>query len=255
MRPSILSALTVLAAPMLSAQAVPANGAAVLDSMHAAYAGKWYHTLSFAQKTTMFGKDGVKRIQSWRESLRHTADHGTQLRIDFGDPARGNSVLYTADSSWRFASGKLAAHNADGNAFLPLIEGVYVQPVAKTITELASTHVDLSKVRSGMMGARPVWVVGTTSANDTTSAQFWVDTERKVVLRMIVSFGTGDPLDVHLDDYVPVGTGMLATKITMYSKGAPVQIEDYADWKSDMSLSDALFNAAAWILNGASSPR
>jgi hypothetical protein len=245
-----LVAALLCAPAALSAQSppVPANGTAVLERMRAAYDGKWYHTLTFAQKTTIYGKDGAKRIQPWRESLRHTAATGTQLRIDFGDAANGNGVLYTADSSWRFAGGKLAAHNADGNAFLPLIEGVYVQPVAKTVAELASTHVDLSKVRAGTWMSKPVWVVGTTSASDTTSPQFWVDVERQVVVRFIVSFAPGsDPYDVQLDDYVKAGGGMLATKVSMFVKGMPAQIEDYADWRVDVPVPDSVFDLTAWV--------
>jgi hypothetical protein len=39
--------------------------------------------------------------------------------------------------------GKLAATRDDGNEFLPLIEGVYVQPVERTISELSGMNVDL----------------------------------------------------------------------------------------------------------------
>lgn len=244
----IIVAALLCAPSVLAAQApVPANGTAVLERMRAAYDGKWYYTLTFAQKTTMFGKDGAKRIQPWRESLRHTSA-GTQLRIDVGDPANGNGVLYTADSSWRFQGGKLVAHDADGNAFLPLIEGVYVQSVAKTIAELAPTHVDLSKVRGGTWLGKPVWVVGATAASDTTSPQFWVEVERQVVVRFIVRFAPGgDAYDVQLDDYVKAGGGMLATKVSMFVKGAPAQIEDYADWKVDVPLTDAVFDVTKWV--------
>jgi len=245
----IVAAALLCAPSMLSGQTpVPANGTAVLEGMRAAYEGKWYHTLTFAQKTTIYGKDGTKRIQSWREYLRHSPATGTQLRIDFGDPANGNGVLYTADSSWRFAAGKLTKHDADGNAFLPMIEGVYVQPVAKTVAELASTHIDLSKVRAGTWMSKPVWVVGTTAASDTTTPQFWVDVERQVVVRMIVSFAPGsDPFDVHLDDYVKAGGGMLATKVSMFVRGTPVQIEDYADWRIDVPLPDSVFDLKTWV--------
>lgn len=241
-------ALVLLAAPAaLSAQdTAPKSGVEVLERMRAAYDGKWYHTLTFAQKTTIFAKDGTKRIQSWRESLRHSPA-GTQLRIDMGDPARGIGVLYTPDSSWRFNGGKVAAHTADGNPFLPLIEGVYVQPVAKTIAELAPIKVDLAKVTSGTFEGRPVWIVGAASVADSTSPQFWVESERKVVVRMIVPLAGPDPFDIQLGDYVAAGNGMLATKVTMSVKGKPVQIEDYADWKTDIPLADAVFDINAWI--------
>lgn len=241
-----LLALTLAAPFAIAAQdAPPRNGTEVLERMRAAYDGKWYHTLTFAQKTTTF-RNGVKRIQSWHESLAHTAQ-GTQLRIDFGDPASGNGVLYTPDSSWRFQSGKLAASNADGNAFLPLIEGVYVQPVAKTINELKPTKVDLSRMYVGSFNGKPVWVVGASSASDLASPQFWVDPVQKVVVRFILSFGGPDPFDVTLDDYVQAGGGMLATKVTMSVKGSPVQVEDYADWKTDVDLPPGLYDITSWV--------
>ena len=227
--------------------AIPKTGEAVLESMRSAYEGKWYHSLTFAQKTTMYRKDGAKQIQSWRESLRHSAQGGTQLRIEFGDPAAGNGVMYTPDSSWRFAGGKLVDSNADGNAFLPLIEGVYVQAVAKTVAELVPTHVDLNRVVAGRWRSRPVWIVGVSIREDTTSPQFWVDVATKVVVRMIVRLGSSPtPLDVHLDDYVAAGGGMLATKISMFSKGSPMQVEDYADWRADVPLTDAMFDLKSW---------
>src|SRR5262245_16103466 len=100
--------------PSLAAQQ-PKDGTAVLERMRDAYAGKWYHTLTFVQKTTTTRDDGTKNVATWYESLRHTSAGGVQLRIDFGDPAAGNGVLYTADSSWRFRDGKLARASADGN--------------------------------------------------------------------------------------------------------------------------------------------
>src|SRR5205085_5958138 len=125
-----------------------------------------------------------------------------------------------------FNAGKLAAHDADGNPFLPLIEGVYVQPVAKTIAELKPIKVDLSKVTSTTRDGKTIWIVGVSSVADSTSPQFWVEADRKVVTRFIVNLGAPDPFDIHLEDYVVADGGLLATKVTMYVKGAPAQIED-----------------------------
>ena len=77
--------LVTFATPCLTAQgaAAPRTGADVLEAMRAAYAGKWYHTLTFTQKTTMRGQDGTEQQQTWHETLTHTAA-GTKLRIDLG---------------------------------------------------------------------------------------------------------------------------------------------------------------------------
>jgi hypothetical protein len=227
--------------------AAPRNGTDVLERMHAAYAGRWYHTLTFVQSTTMRRQNGTDTVQTWYESLRHTGNGGTRLRIDFGDPANGNGVLYTADSSYRMRDGKLARASAEGNEFLPLIEGVYVQPVERTVKELAPTKVDLKRVTTGKWKGNDVWIVGTDSPADTASPQFWVDTKSKAVVRMILVVSpTLPPMDIHLGGYEKAGRGVLATKIEMFAEGVRRQAEDYSDWKTDVDLDPALFEVATW---------
>jgi len=241
---SFLFVAAIMAAQSLDAQQ-PKDGTTVLERMRAAYAGKWYHSLTFVQKTTVTRPDGTKNVSTWYESLRHTSA-GVQLRIDRGDPADGNGVLYTADSSWRFREGKLTGATADGNEFLPLIEGVYVQPIERTVREVRNMKVDLSKVRPGRWRERDVWIVGATSASDTTSPQFWVDQQRNVVVRAMVNMSPTSVLDILLDGYVTVGPAMLATKIVMSTGGKVIQEEEYSDWKTDIDLPPSLFDITNW---------
>lgn len=247
-RISVLAIALLLPVERLTAQAAktPANGTEVLAAMRAAYDGRWYHTLTFIQKTTFHRPNGVQE-QLWYETLRHTPA-GTQLRIDFGDLATGNGVIFTPDSTFPVRGGQPQPARPTGNEFLPLIEGVYVQPVAKTVKELAGMNVDMSKVRTGTWEGKPVWVVGTTSAADTTSPQFWVDTDRKLLVRMVLRPNADQPpLDVHLGGYEKVGRGAwLSTKIMMYREGKPLQGEEYTDWKVDVPVDPALFDLSKW---------
>ena len=227
-------------------QATPRTGQEVLEAMRAAYDGKWYHTLTFIQKTTFHRPDGSTQEQTWYETLRHTPQTGTQLRIDFGDLATGNGVIFTADSTFPVRAGKPGQPRATGNEFLPLIEGVYVQPVAQTVKDLDQMKVDLAKVSSGTWQGKPVWIVGA-AAGDSTSPQFWIEPERKVLVRMLFKPNeTQPPLDVHLAGYVKAGNGWLATKIDILQNGKPVQIEEYTDWKVDVTVDAALFDVTKW---------
>lgn len=243
------AALVACVTPCLTAQGSPSprTGSDVLEAMRAAYAGKWYHTLTFTQKTTRRVQDGTERVETWYETLAHTAA-GTRLRIDIGDLSAGNGVIFTADSSFRVRGGKLQSADASGNEFLPLIEGVYVQPVARTVKELGQMKVDLSRVRTGTWEGKPVWIVGAASASDTTSPQFWVDTDRKLLQRMVISIADGQPpFDVHLGGYERVGNGAwLATKIEMFQNGVRRQAEDYSGWKVDVPVDPAMFDPAQW---------
>ena len=244
---SITTCLSCLANPSLRAQpSVPASGTEVLERMRAAYAGRWYHTLTFVQKTTRRLPNGGDTIQTWYESLRHTPETGTWLRIDIGDPSIGNGVVSSADSSFQVRDGKLTTARAGGNEFLPLIEGVYVQPVERTAKEIAATNVDLSRVTPGKWQGRDVWIVGAASRADTTSPQFWVDAQRKVVVRMILVRPQTSPMDIHLDGYVPLKGGWLATKVEMFVDGVRRQAEEYSGWKADVPLDPALFSPATW---------
>jgi len=78
-------AFTAIGGFTAGAQSVPKTGAEVFQRMHDAYAGKWYRTLTFVQKTTQRRRDGTDSVSTWYESLRQV-DGLTQLRIDFGDP-------------------------------------------------------------------------------------------------------------------------------------------------------------------------
>jgi hypothetical protein len=246
---SIFSALAAIpfAAMAANAQRPPSNGQEVLQRMHDAYAGRWYKSLTFRQQTTQWRPDGTSAVSTWLESLRYTPEIGAQLRIDIGDLAAGNGVLYTADSTFVIRAAKLTTTRPQGNEFLPLIEGVYLQPVERTLRELRGTGIDFTRVSAARWDDRPVWIVGATSPADSTSPQFWVDVERNVVVRMmLVPAPTAPTMDIHLERYEPLAGGWLATKIEMYVAGRPRQFEEYSDWHAGMDLPAALFDSRNW---------
>lgn len=245
----ILASLVLLELASVSAgaQQPPTNGHEVLQRMHDAYAGKWYRTLTFKQQTTQWRQDGTQNVSGWFESLRYVPGIGAQLRIDMGDLAAGNGVLYTADSTWVVRGGKLTTTRPQGNEFLPLIEGVYLQAVDRTVRELSGTGIDFGKVGTARWEDRPAWIVGAASRADSTSPQFWVDVERNVVVRMILVPAPNAPvMDIHLGKYVALNGGWLATRIEMYVAGKPRQFEDYSDWRAGIDLPDELFDVQHW---------
>jgi hypothetical protein len=246
LNPVVLLALVSMTS-LGSAQSTPQSGEEVLQRMHDAYAGKWYRTLTFVQKTTRHRPDGTTDISTWFESLEHAGPGATRLRIDIGDPSVGNGILYTADSTSRLTAGKLRSAQSGGNEFLPMIEGVYMQPVSQTLAELKDTGIDMTKVMKGEWQNRPVWIVGASSPSDTTSPQFWIDIERNVVVRMIIiPAPNAGSMDIHLDGYVPLERGWLATKVAMSANGKPVQTEEYSEWKANVDLPKSMFDPATW---------
>jgi hypothetical protein len=239
---SLLPALHLLPAPAQQ----PRNGVEVLQRMHDTYAGKWYHTLTFWQTTTMYRKAGTQ-VQTWYESLRYTPATGAQLRIDTGEPAEGNGTLNTADSGWSMRAGKLVRTDANGNPFLPIIEGVYMQPVSVTTRQIAALGIDTLKATTAMWQGKSVTVIGSASASDTISSQLWIDPAKMVAVRALLILAPNrPPYDIHLDQYEKTGHGWLATKVSMFVNGQPVQVEEYHDWKTDVTLDRGLFDPATW---------
>ncbi len=245
---AVLVSCLLAAASTVRAQVAPATGLDLLQQMRDAYRGRWFTTLTFTQTTTRHRADGSDTVSTWYESLRYSDATGTRLRIDVGDPSAGNGVLYSADSLWVVRGGHLALARSGGNALLPLIEGVYFEPVARTAAELQPTGIDLTRaVLAGQWNARPVWIAGAASPADTTSPQIWVDVERRVVVRAILVPAPGAPLmDVRLEDLVQLAGGWLATRCEFYVAGARAQLEEYHGWAAKVDLAPGLFDVATW---------
>ena len=51
-------------------------------------------------------------------------------------------------------------------------------------------------------------------------------------------------MDIRLDGYVQLAGGWLATKVAMTVDGAPLQTEEYSEWKANVELAPALFDPA-----------
>jgi len=237
------------AAPAARAQGVPATGQDLLRRMHDAYAGRWFGTLTFRQTTTRQRADGSDTVSTWYESLRQLDSTGTELRIDIGEPAAGNGVLYSTDSLWVLRGGHLVASRSGGNDLLPLIEGVYLQPVSRTAAQLTAAAFDLQRpVLTTSWNGRSVWIAGAASLADSTSPQFWVDRERLVLVRAVIAGGPpgAPPLDARLDSLVPLAGGWLATRCEFYLRGKLVQREEYHDWAGNVDLAPGLFDVATW---------
>jgi len=247
--PLLLAALCVILAATLAAQSVPStpstpSGRDLLDQMRAAYAGKWFRTLTFVQQTTIVRADGTRTEQTWYESMRSP---GT-LRIDVAPLDAGNGSLNLTDKVIVVRGGQVTQTRPDGNPFLPFVAGIYTQPLADTLAQLAPQGYDLTKTRATTVQGRRTWVVGTATPDDLTVPQFWVDADRLVVTRVVLRSGAaGSPLlDVALEGYVQSGPSWVATRVTLSAGGAVRQIEEYTDIRTDVNLPDALFDPSQW---------
>jgi len=250
-----LSASTLLALTTLMAacggDTAPAiaTGADVVRAMHARYQDGWYRTLRFRQTVVRTALDGSSLPDAvWLEHLEIPG----MLRIDQASDYDGNGVIYAGDSLFAFRDGALAQRAAQRNPLLVLGFDVYRQPVEQTLAILRGEGFDLSTVRAERWQDRDVWVVGA-PAGDAHTAQFWVDAERLVFVRLLRPAGPEgtSTQDIRFDDYRPLGEGWIAPTVRFLLDDREVMREEYFDVEADVALSEGLFDPGRWAEAGA----
>ena len=220
-----------------------ASGEDVIAAMHDRYAGKWYHTLTFTQKTSRLGADGKWNVQTWYEAMRVPG----QLRIDFEPVSGGNGVLYTRDSAFAFTNGRALRGQAAINPLLLLGFDVYANAPARTAALLRKEGYDLSRVHADTFQQRPMIVVGA-NPGDYHTRQFWVDAERLYFVRIVEpARDTTKTQDIRFINYEPRGTAWISPRVEIWTDGKLTFHEDYSDMRTDVPLDDAQFDPAKWM--------
>ena len=220
-----------------------ASGDDLLAAMHARYAGKWYSTLTFTQKTSRLQADGKWNVQTWYEALRVPG----QLRIDFDPLSAGNGVLYVRDSAFAIQNGRSLRGQASINPLLLLGFDVYGNPPARTAALLRKEGYDLGSVHADTFEGRPMVVVGARQG-DLRRKQFWVDAERLYFVRGLepAPRDSTKVQDIRFVNYERRGDAWIAPRVEIHSDGKLVFHEDYTDIRTGVPLDDALFDPTKW---------
>jgi hypothetical protein len=225
---------------LLGPHAAPKSGEELIRQMHARYAGKWYHNLTFVQTTTFPDKPA----QTWYEA-------GTipgKLRIDIAPLDSMNAFMFVGDSAIVFQGGKRAAAHEDRNLLMTLGFDVYGQAPATTIEQLKAQSMDLSKIREDNWNGIKVWVVGADKGDSATN-QFWIEQKRLLFVRLIESHpsqknpsGPPNLLDITFENYQPLAKAWIAPRCVIKVNGKEVQREDYRDIRADVKLQSDLYD-------------
>jgi hypothetical protein len=220
-----------------------ATGESVVAAMHDRYAGRWYRTVTFRQKTSRLRPDGTWDVQTWYEALALPG----RLRIDFDPVSGGNGVLYARDSQFVAANGRLVRAEPGINDLLLLGFDVYANPPERTDSLLRRQGFDLARVHEDTLEGRRMLVVGA-RAGETRQKQFWVDAERLLFVRLLEP----DPRDstrvqdIRFTNYQPRGNAWIAARVEIHSGGKLVFSEDYSDINTDVPLDESIFDPTPW---------
>ena len=230
----LLTALLLCPAPP-TPSAYP-DGEALIRAMQERYRGKWYRTLTFVLTTTITQPTARKEI--WYEALRFPG----MLRIDIAPVDSGSTLLFRADSLYRFQHGALVGSRPLVHPLMVLGFDAYFDPPETTIGKLKGLGFDLSRIREAVWQGRPAYVVGA-AAGDSTTAQFWIDRERLLFVRMIQAppDGSGRIFETQFNRYQPLGKGWISVEVVFNVNGDLATKEEYAEVKADPVLPDDLF--------------
>jgi len=232
-------------APATPSRAVPrfANGGDVIDAMRARYAGKWYRTLTFQQKTSRLLPNGTWRVETWYEAMRLPG----RLRIDFDPVSAGNGVLYARDSQFVASNGKVIQSAPGINDLLLLGFDVYENTPARSQALLRRQGIDLSRVHETTFEGRPMVVIGALRG-DLRRKQAWIDAERLYLVRLVepTRADSSKVQDIRFVNYERRGDAWLAPRVEIYNDGKLVFYEDYNDVRTNVPLDESLFDPTPW---------
>lgn len=175
----------VVPAPAVAVPAAP-DGRTVIKAMNDRYIGKWYMTLTFKQNVTIIAQNRRQTRQVWNHYLTLPG----RQRIDYVPLSTKSGVLYADGVLHSFTGGKLQNTQPGWHPLLVLTGDVYTQMPDTTAMQLDSLGFDLSIARKDRWDGKEVWVVGA-AAGDSTSSQFWVDTDSLLVRRVLVRDARG----------------------------------------------------------------
>ncbi|MHB1225275.1 MAG: LolA-like protein [Gemmatimonadaceae bacterium] len=215
----------------------------LVTRMKGHYDGRWYNTLSFRQENVAYASGGENR-STWFER-QHVP---RRLRIDFLTPvADGSGILFRNDSAYSFQNGQLSQSAPQLHPLLLLSADLYALPVDTTVDALARLEIDTTQLRRDRWDDHPVWVVGA-AAGDSTASQFWVDSDRWVLLRLLHSqrAGTRTVRTDYRFTYQTVDSLPVPQEIVFLRNGAPFWRETYTDVLVNPPVPDSIFLPTRW---------
>lgn len=254
LRPGFVAAsLVVLAtgacarAPEPAAAPVPPaidTPRALVTRMRETWGERFYRTMTFRQKNTLYRQDGGTDPSEWVEYQQVPR----RLRVEFLPAEPKSGMLFRGNTQYSFTNGKLAGERRLVHALLLLSADVYALPVDTTMADIAALRIDTTVLSRTTWEGRPAWVVGA-AAGDTSTSQFWVDAERLLLVRVIQrntnAQGRTTVSENHLT-YQDVNGIPVPNAITFLRDGRPYWKEEYVDVRLNVPLDEALFDPAQW---------
>lgn len=215
---------------------------ALFDAMRSRYAGKWYRNVTFVQKSTYLRPDGsASRVETWYEAAALPG----RLRIDLGELAKGNGILYRNDSLYQLQEGRVTDRRVGTNPLMVLAFDAYAQPASKSLDQMRRLGFNVGVLHVDSLDGKRMYVVGA-GPRDTTTNQFWIEADRLLFTRLIQSDQRGRTQDIRFEKYVQHGGGWIAEVVRFLMDGRMFFLEEYSNVGVNVTLDDNLFVPEKW---------
>jgi len=220
------------------------NGEELVAAMHKKYAGKWYKTLTFVQKNTIYKPDGTTENSLWFEAMSAPG----RLRVDFDPLTKGDGMMFADGQQHIFKDGKLANTRPMVHPLMAPGFDVYTQPAAATVRQLNELKFDLTTLHEDTWNGQPVYVVGA-KAGDLKTNQFWVNKKTMLFVRMLQTVGKNKDQvqETQFNKYRKFKGGWVAEEVVFLIDGKKNFVEEYSDTQANVTLAPDLFDTGKWM--------
>jgi hypothetical protein len=217
------------------------NGKDIVRRMYERFHNKWYHSLTYTQKTEFYKKDKFNGMQLWYIKIIFP----DVLRTDYIDPKRRNTDIITKDTLWEFRK-ELVRNIIPGVGDPLFLTGeIYFKTLDQDYYVLKTQGIDLDKAYSTEMKGRSIYVIGARADGEKVN-QIWVDAKELFIIRIIYYSGN-TKLDQVLENQVKVGGGWCETKSSTFIDEALNTVETYSDLHFDELTESAEFDPRRFL--------
>jgi hypothetical protein len=208
----------------------------VVKKMYSRYHGKWHTSLTFTQTTGRYRNDSLLKTDTWHERIVYP----DLLRIDFGNAAEGNGVIYSGDSSFVFRNNKVVRADKAENELIFFLGGMYFKSYEQVISHFAELHIDLAKFYETTWKGKPVYVLGAGTNSDKLT-QLWIDKEKLVAVRYF-KYEKDFKEEATFEDHLKIKDAWSETNCKFIMNDKLLQTESYKDIVANAAIDKSVFD-------------
>lgn len=202
------------------------SGADIIKKVHK----KYYHApckcYTFSQKNTHYKADTVSGHSVWHEAI----DFPDKFRIDFGEKANGNFVIFKRDSVFNYKKGELVKTRQDSSSLLLLLGGMFYRELDDVLKRIKHAGYDLKVSSVQTWNGKETYVIGAKEP-DLRSNQVWIDKSTLQVMRIIEKLSEEDTMDMRFESHQASCKGYVENKVSFRRNGILEQVEEYYEIK------------------------